>query len=101
MKKLLVAAVLALGLTASGCTPGQLGTANTVIDVAGNVCQVIVAATDPKLAPLCTTAGAVADAIAALIKAHSGAASTGVPYQPSNDEVYTYLATHGAKYAKQ
>jgi len=101
MKKLLIVAVLALGLTASGCTASELGAANTVIDVAGNVCQVIVAATDPKLAPLCTTAGAVADAIAALVKAHASAASAGVPYQPSNDEVYAYLSTHGAKYAKQ
>ena len=47
------------------------------------------------------TAGAVADAIAALVKAHASAASAGVPYQPSNDEVYAYLSTHGAKYAKQ
>ena len=101
MKKLLAIAIVALGLTASGCTSSQLHTANTVVDVAGSVCQVIVAATDPKLAPLCTTATDVADAITALIKAHSAAASTGVAYSPSNDEVYAYLAGHGAKLVKQ
>ncbi len=101
MKKLFAIAIMCLGLTASGCTASQFGTASTVIDVAGNVCQVIVAAADPKLAPLCTTASAVADAIAALIRTRPHGASTGERYQPSNDEVYAYLATHGAKYAKR
>jgi len=99
MKKLLAIAVLALGLTATGCTKAQLGTANTVVDVAGNVCQVIVAATDPKLAPLCTTAVDVASAVTALIGSNAAAAKAA--YSPSNDEIYQYLATHGAKYVKR
>ena len=99
MKKFLAIAVLALGLTATGCTKAQLGTANTVVDVAGNVCQVIVAATDPKLAPLCTTATEVASAVTALIAGSAPAANA--TYSPSNDEIYQYLAAHGAKYVKR
>ena len=96
---------LALVLGIGACTPGQLAAANTVIDVVGNTCQVVLIATDPALVPLCTTATAIADAIAALVKAHSHAAldpaSPGGVYTPSNDEVYAYLASHGARAAKK
>ena len=103
IKTIIVAGALALGLV--GCTDSQWNVVHGAIDGAGAVCQVVVAATDPKLAPLCTTATAIADAVAALvrIKTHS-AADPNAPdgaYTPSNDEVYTYLANHGARTAKK
>lgn len=100
MKKFLAIAILALGLTATGCTAAQLGGAHSIVDVAGDVCQVIVAATDPVLAPLCTTATGIANAVTALLAAHGPVKAGAEAYAPSSDEIYQYLATHGAKYVK-
>ena len=101
MKKLLLAVAAAVSISLAGCTAAQLATANSVVDVAGNVCQVIIAATDPTLVPVCTTATGIASAITALIAAHvPTAADATTPYAPSNDEVYKYLVAHGAKLVK-
>ena len=68
--------------------------AKTVIDTAGNVCQVVVAAVDPSLGPICTTAQAIADAIAALLAEHQAMGVTGAA--PSQGEIYNWLVAHGA-----
>lgn len=102
IKHLIIA--LACSLSLGACSASQTG---SVIDTAGTVCSVIVAATDPKLASLCTTAEAIADAVAALtLSYHTEASDAGVraaslPYEPSNDDVYLYLANHGAKEVKK
>ena len=99
MKKTFLALVAVLALTVSGCNQTQLAGAKTAVDTAGAVCQILVAASDPTLAPLCTTAVQIGDAVTALVGAHvpvTGAATDG-PYKPTNDEVYAYLASHGAK----
>lgn len=62
-------------------------------DTAGTLCQVIVTATDPALAPLCTDATSLAEAIEALVGADGGIGAA----RPSQDAIYQYLATHGAK----
>ena len=68
--------------------------AKTVIDTAGNVCQVVVAAVDPSLGPICTTAQAIADAIAALLAEHQAMGVAGAA--PSQGEIYNWLVAHGA-----
>lgn len=98
--KWLVGAVLS-SLIVVSCTPQQVKVANTSVDVVAAACEVIVSSTDPKLAPLCSTAQAVAKAVSALIEAHASTDQPGIkpamaPYQPTRDEVYTYLAAHGA-----
>lgn len=94
---------LAMALFAVSCTPHQAQVARTSIDAAAAACEVVMSATDPGLSPICTTAQAIAQAIASLVEANSKAiAASGVkpalaPYQPTGDEVYAYLAAHGAR----
>lgn len=87
-----LAAVFAFTLLAA-CTKA---TAKSAVDVAGNVCEVVVASVDPALPPICTTAQAVADAIVSIVGAHGPTGVGAAPYKPSNAEVYAWLAAHGA-----
>lgn len=99
--------ILAMALFASSCTPQQAKFAQTAIDAATGVCEVIVASTDPALAPVCSSAEAVAEAIAALVEANSdtqppaGVRPASAPYRPSGDEVYAWLVAHGAKHVER
>jgi len=108
MKIKTIIASIALAALATGCTINMQAQAKTITDTAGNVCEVVLQATDPALTPICTTAVAVADAIEALVAqattvvtADAGAAKAsakpGVTYKPSHTEVYQYLVQHGAK----
>lgn len=90
----------------SACSDSQLRTARTTIDVTEKTCEVILTATDPGLAPLCTTAAEVAQVVTDLIEAHNKtalaeAADAGIkpsiaPYHPTRDEVYASVAARGA-----
>lgn len=97
---------LATALFVSSCTPQQAKFVQTAIDAATGVCEVIVASTDPGLAPVCSSAEAVAEAIAALVEANSstqpqlGVRPAAAPYRPSGDEVYAWLVAHGAKHVE-
>jgi hypothetical protein len=89
---------LALGLALTGCTATQ---AKTAVDATGNICEVVVTAADPALAPLCATAQAVADAVLALVGTPA-AGSVGTPAAGSvgtpklaPGAVYAWLAAHG------
>jgi hypothetical protein len=82
----------------AACTPTQ---AKTAVDVTGNICEVVVTAADPALAPLCATAQAVADAVLALVGTPA-AGSVGTPAAGSvgtpklaPGAVYAWLAAHG------
>lgn len=94
-------------LFASSCTPQQARIAQTAIDAATGVCEVIVASTDPALTPVCSSAESVAEAIAALVEANStvrpvsGVRPSAAPYRPSGDEVYAWLVAHGAKHVER
>ncbi len=97
--------ILALiaGLAASSCTPQQAKVAHVSIDAAAATCEVIMKATDPGLSPICTTAQAIAQAVTSLVEANARTTTSSdvrpalAPYQPTNDEVYAYLAAHGAR----
>lgn len=103
IKPLRLGLALAMALFVAACTPQQAQVAHTSIDAAAAACEVVMSATDPGLTPLCTTAQAIAQAVASLVEANSKAiAASGVkpataPYQPTGDEVYAYLAAHGAR----
>lgn len=95
-------------LGTGACTGSQQTTLKAVTDVAGNVCQVVVTATDPSLTPICTTATEIANAIESLIGGHAAALDAGTggvagalavktDYVPTNAEVYAWLVAHGAK----
>jgi hypothetical protein len=94
MKKILAA--FAFVAVFVGCTNSQT---NAAITASGQVCEMVVqSVSHPELAPLCTSAQAVAAAVAALVQARQGATgATAAGYAPSDDEVYAYLAAHGAK----
>ena len=71
---------VALMAIAAGCTGAQLQTWSTANSVGGGVCEVVFLAADPTLAPLCTTAAAVSQAIEGLVAAQAAAASdSGAP----------------------
>ena len=98
-----LAAVAALAVT--GCTKAQETTAQTVTTTAGAACEVVFTAVDPSLAPLCTTAEQVAEAIEALTAQASATltndagvavAAATVAVKPTNAQVYQWLVAHGA-----
>ena len=99
-------AVAALGLISLvACGAGALATATAVTNGAGVACEVVLQATDPALASVCTTAVDVEQAIQALIAAHvttdAGKAVAGTaPYKPSAAEIRAYLLAHGAAAVK-
>jgi uncharacterized protein (UPF0210 family) len=101
-----LAACAALAVSGFACTKQQEQTAQTVTTSANAVCEVVFTAVDPTLAPLCTTAEAVAQAIEALTAQASATltndagtpvAAAVVLVKPTNAQVYQYLAAHGAK----
>jgi len=82
--------VLALALSLSGCAalPG------IVKGAGGVVCQeIVVLSGDPQVAPLCASALEVADAVIAIIAAHSkgGSIDSPAPYAPAPQEVYATI----------
>jgi hypothetical protein len=78
--KLLVLCCFAL--LVAGCTKTQ---ANGVVSVGNDVCQVVLYASDPALAPLCVTAEEIADAIIALT--NLPAATPGGRPKPTQDQL--------------
>lgn len=103
MKSIYSLAIIVSALTCcTGSTQQRAATAQKYTDAAGAVCEVVVQAADPALAPICTTAVSVAKAIEALVAAKAAAAtvSTAEIAQPTSDEIYQYLVAHGAQLAK-
>jgi hypothetical protein len=92
----------------AACTTAELQKVSTVTNASGEVCEIVVQATDPALAPLCATAVAVTNAILALGQQYAVAISTdagasdagptvGFSGVVTNDALYGYLAAHGTK----
>lgn len=92
----------------AACTTAELQKASTVTNASGQVCEIVVQAIDPSLAPLCATAQAVANAILALGQQYvvastpdAGASdagpAVGLSAVVTNDSLYRYLAAHGTK----
>lgn len=89
-----LAFIAAIGV--AGCTPGEIQVAHGAIVIGGQVCEDVLTATDPALAPLCVTAAEVAEAIASLIEEQKAAAraagKVGAEIEreapPSRDAVY-------------
>jgi hypothetical protein len=99
MGRLLFAATLAVGVLLASCTKS---TETAATQAAGAVCEVIFAAEDPALAPLCTTAAQLAEALEAVLAASSADASVqGIaPVRPlvvDRTAVYEWLKAHGAQ----
>jgi hypothetical protein len=90
--------LVGLSLGTSGCSAAQ----NKVYtDGAGAICQVVVAALDPSLAPLCTSAQALAEAVEMFL-GDGGIGARAMVIQGSAGvvvatPVYQYLLAHGAK----
>lgn len=93
-------------LAVAGCTQKEVQTAQNATTVAADVCEVVFTAVDPTLAPLCTTAEQVAEAIEALtaqvtvaVTDDAGAAvgAATVAVKPTNTQVYQWLVAHGTK----
>lgn len=101
-------AAMALVALVAACTTAQFQKATTVTNASGQVCEIVVQATDPSLAPLCATAVAVTQAIIALGQQYALASASdagasdagpaaGFSAVVTNDSLYAYLAQHGAK----
>ena len=105
IKSIFASIVLLTASTLGGCSAAGQAKATTIEDTAGVVCEVVLQATDPSLASLCTTAAQVAAAVTALTAAHTTDAGTlaaaAKPYAPTTAEVYAYLQAHGATSVKQ
>jgi hypothetical protein len=103
----LLLAVLAVACFAGAsfsCTPAEVQIAHGVITVGGVVCDDVLTASDPTLAPLCVTAEEVALAIAELVEEQKAAsagkvgAAIGPLLLPSKDAQYKrVLANRAAK----
>jgi hypothetical protein len=72
---------------------------NAAVNAAGQVCEVVFQALDPALAPLCTTAADVAQAIAAIVgtQADGGTGVASMSAAQVNSQVYAWLLSHGAQ----
>lgn len=89
----LFVALVALALSVGACL--SAAQVKSLTDASGGLCQVVVQASDPALAPLCVPAQMLAEAIEALV-GQAGDAGVGAP-PPSQDAIYAWCAAHGAK----
>lgn len=103
---LLAFALFSIVAWTAGCTPADGKIVNGGIVVAGQVCEVVLTAANPALAPLCATAEEVALAIAGLAEEQKAAAKAAGkmgaefehPAPPSRDALYQkVLANRAAK----
>ena len=84
MNLLVATFVVASALALTGCPAGT----NPAPIIAGGatVCEVVLTATDPVLAPLCATAAEVATAISQLLEENAAARKAATP--PTRDDIY-------------
>ena len=81
---MIIAVCLSTPLLGCGASEKQIR------DISGGICQVVVQALDPKLAPLCTTAEELEQVVSALIKGHGAGVGLST-YRPTQDEIYHAL----------
>lgn len=95
-----IVGAIAVASVGAKCSETQVASAT---DAAGQVCEIVLQATEPQLAPLCVTAADVAKAVEALVAQRAAAAAGdaglvgAAPYVPSRAEIYAYLVGNGAK----
>jgi hypothetical protein len=88
----------------TACTAAELTTAKAITAVVGQVCEVVFVSADPALAPLCTTAVELENAIQQAINEFQttvvdGGVASSAPaakqHVPANNEVYATLLKRG------